>query len=205
MVKRKKTSLISVQGTPVTIIDLDQNDYISLTDMAKARTDSARAADVIKNWLSRYLIALIQKGVFRTEQRRTRRTPYTGAQGQAPSRALTPALAARVLRRNFWDVFPLDNVQPLCAMVIYDTAVNMGVFYARKMAQQALGLQVDGRWGPLTWAALKSCDDKKTAVAMCHIRRARYCELARSNPAFSPFLHGWLRRADALEETVEGA
>ena len=48
MVKRKKTSLISVQGTPVTIIDLDQNDYISLTDMAKARTDSARAADMIR-------------------------------------------------------------------------------------------------------------------------------------------------------------
>ena len=30
---------------------MDQRDYISLTDMAKARTDSARAADVIKNWL----------------------------------------------------------------------------------------------------------------------------------------------------------
>ena len=29
----------------------EQNDYISLTDMAKARTDAARAADVIKNWL----------------------------------------------------------------------------------------------------------------------------------------------------------
>ena len=40
--------------------------------------------------------ALIQKGVFRTEQRRTRRTPYTGAQGQAPSRALTPAQQAAV-------------------------------------------------------------------------------------------------------------
>ena len=51
MVKSKKTSLISVQGTPVTIIDLNQNDYISLNDMAKARTYSARAADVIKNWL----------------------------------------------------------------------------------------------------------------------------------------------------------
>lgn len=120
-------------------------------------------------------------------------------------RALTPALAARVLRRNFWDVFPLDNVQPLCAMVVYDTAVNMGVSYAKKMAQQALGLQADGRWGPLTWAALKSCDDRKTAAAMCHIRRARYCELARNNPALAPFLNGWLRRADALEETVETA
>ncbi len=43
--------MISVQGTPVTIINLDQDDYISLTDMAKARTDSVRAADVIKNWL----------------------------------------------------------------------------------------------------------------------------------------------------------
>ncbi len=48
---KRKTSLISVQGTPVTIINFDQDDYISLTDMAKARTDSARAADVIKNWL----------------------------------------------------------------------------------------------------------------------------------------------------------
>lgn len=47
----KKTSLITVQDVPVTVISLDQNDYISLTDMAKARTDANRAADVIKNWL----------------------------------------------------------------------------------------------------------------------------------------------------------
>ncbi len=47
----KKTSLITVQDVPVTVISLDQNDYISLTDMAKARTDPSRAADVIKNWL----------------------------------------------------------------------------------------------------------------------------------------------------------
>ena len=30
---------------------MEQSDYISLTDMAKARTDAVRAADVIKNWL----------------------------------------------------------------------------------------------------------------------------------------------------------
>ena len=30
---------------------MDQNDYICLTDMAKARSDASRAADVIKNWL----------------------------------------------------------------------------------------------------------------------------------------------------------
>lgn len=51
MSQKKKTSLITVQNTPVTIINVDQGDFISLTDMAKARTDTGRAADVIKNWL----------------------------------------------------------------------------------------------------------------------------------------------------------
>lgn len=48
---KRKTSTIFVQGTPVTILNLKQDDYISLTDMAKARTDSVRALAVIKNWL----------------------------------------------------------------------------------------------------------------------------------------------------------
>ena len=40
----KKTTLITVQNVPVTVMHVDQRDYISLTDMAKARTDAARAA-----------------------------------------------------------------------------------------------------------------------------------------------------------------
>ena len=39
-----KTTQLTVQKFFVTVID----DYISLTDMARARTDSSRAADVIK-------------------------------------------------------------------------------------------------------------------------------------------------------------
>lgn len=51
MNQSKKKSLITVQDVPVTVMSIDQRDYISLTDMAKARTDAIRAADVIKNWL----------------------------------------------------------------------------------------------------------------------------------------------------------
>ena len=47
----RKTSSILVQDIPVTVMSIDQRDYISLTNMAKARTDAGRAADVIKNWL----------------------------------------------------------------------------------------------------------------------------------------------------------
>ncbi len=46
-----KNSVINVQSINVSITQFDGNDYICLTDMAKARTDSARAADVIKNWI----------------------------------------------------------------------------------------------------------------------------------------------------------
>ena len=46
-----KTAIITVQNIPMTILNLDQREYISLTDMAKACTDSSRAADVLKNWL----------------------------------------------------------------------------------------------------------------------------------------------------------
>lgn len=47
----RHTTTITAQDVPVTVMQVDQSDYISLTDMAKARTDSTRAADVIKNWL----------------------------------------------------------------------------------------------------------------------------------------------------------
>ena len=47
----RKSSKIIVQDVPISIMNTDQSDYISLTDMAKARTDASRAADVIKNWL----------------------------------------------------------------------------------------------------------------------------------------------------------
>ena len=48
---RKKATSITVQNIPITVMQIDREDFICLTDMAKARTDTTRAADVIKNWL----------------------------------------------------------------------------------------------------------------------------------------------------------
>ena len=46
-----KNSVINVQSINVSVTQFGGDDYICLTDMAKARTDAARAADVIKNWI----------------------------------------------------------------------------------------------------------------------------------------------------------
>lgn len=42
---------ITVQGFSVTLLNKNQADYISLTDIANAKEGEARAADVIKNWI----------------------------------------------------------------------------------------------------------------------------------------------------------
>lgn len=42
---------ILVQDTPITITKMQGEDFISLTDMAGARRDNSRAADIIKNWI----------------------------------------------------------------------------------------------------------------------------------------------------------
>ena len=48
MAKNKK---IQVQGTDISVLATKEQDYISLTDIAKSKEGDGRAADIIKNWI----------------------------------------------------------------------------------------------------------------------------------------------------------
>ena len=51
---------ITVQNTSITVINIDEQDYICLTDMASAKGGDSRAADIIKNWIrNRYTIEFL--------------------------------------------------------------------------------------------------------------------------------------------------
>ena len=51
---------IKVNNTEITIVSVNEKDYISLTDMANSKETVSRAADVIKNWLrTRYAIEFL--------------------------------------------------------------------------------------------------------------------------------------------------
>jgi hypothetical protein len=51
---------IQVENTDITVISVQEKDYISLTDMANAKESESRAADIIKNWLrTRYAIEFL--------------------------------------------------------------------------------------------------------------------------------------------------
>ena len=47
----KKTQIIRVQNTEISIANMENEDYICITDIAKAKEGDLRAADVIKNWI----------------------------------------------------------------------------------------------------------------------------------------------------------
>ena len=46
-----KNRIINVQDVPISISQQEMDDYICITDIAKAKTGESRSADVVKNWL----------------------------------------------------------------------------------------------------------------------------------------------------------
>ena len=46
-----KNRIITVQNIPITVSEADLDDYICITDMASAKAENSRAADVVRNWL----------------------------------------------------------------------------------------------------------------------------------------------------------
>ena len=47
----KNNRVITVQDIPITITQEDLDDYICITDIAVAKSENSRAADVVRNWL----------------------------------------------------------------------------------------------------------------------------------------------------------
>lgn len=89
----------------------------------------------------------------------------------------------------------LDTVQ-------FDTAVNMGVGRAVKFMQKSVGCAADGAWGPITAAAVASCDPGPTLQKYCDTREAFYEGLVRRRPKMKVFMKGWMNRLNDLRGFV---
>ena len=58
--KSMSTRKLKVNETEISVVSVDEVDYISLADMADGRNNDSRAADVIKNWLrNRYTLEFL--------------------------------------------------------------------------------------------------------------------------------------------------
>lgn len=103
--------------------------------------------------------------------------------------ALTQADALAIYQVDYWDKIRGDAFPDSLALLLLDTAVNMGPATAIKLLQRTLKLTEDGRMGPLTITA--ACNALPHLLGhYCAERALRYA----SNPNVATFGRGWYRR-----------
>lgn len=104
-------------------------------------------------------------------------------------KSLTPEMAARIYRRDYWDACRCDALPPGLALMVFDAAVNQGQGTAIRMLQAAASVPVDGRVGPMT---IRAAGLDIVLPAFYSQRRERY----EANKNFAIYGKGWLRRLD---------
>lgn len=103
---------------------------------------------------------------------------------------------ATIYKEEYWD--PNCNMLPVGVDYLYfDMAVNAGPNRATKLMQRALGLQEDGRVGPITRAAMRDANARQLIDRYSDVKRAFYIGLHQPR-----FTKGWLNRVRDVRATA---
>lgn len=125
---------------------------------------------------------------------------------------LTEEIAAEIYYKKYWLRCGAEEMPVGCDYLLFDAAVNQGVGYASRMAQECLNiffgddvLKVDGKIGPKTKAYMRNAKENKNRLKyiMCLHRKMAYYQTlvnyARSKRKLfdskgRDFETSWLRR-----------
>lgn len=98
-------------------------------------------------------------------------------------------VARNIYNTQYWRAAGCDVLPQPYDLLVFDAAVNQGIYPAVSMLQKALGVPTDGRVGPVTVAACHSAG--KDGPALCLAERAlRYAQTR----GFDRYGRGWLKR-----------
>jgi lysozyme family protein len=111
-------------------------------------------------------------------------------------RSLARNDARAIYRRDYWDRIQGDILPPPLALLVFDAAVNLGTSRAVQLLQAALGVEQDGRLGPLTLTAIAA--QNGSGAALCAEFQARRLCFMASLPVWKTFALGWARRLCSL-------
>lgn len=117
------------------------------------------------------------------------------AHPEVDPRNLTLEGAREIYRKEYWKGVRGDEItHQVKAELLFDSAVNMGVAQAVKLAQIAIDLPADGAMGPTTLATLNEADPAAFGAAFMLAKIARYVALVRKNRSQEKFFYGWVKR-----------
>lgn len=98
-------------------------------------------------------------------------------------------------RTNFWVPLRLEDIQnQAIATTLFDFGVNAGIGTAAKLAQVVVGTTPDGRFGPVTLAAINMTDPDVFLARYSLAKLARYRDIVMRNRSQGKFLLGWINR-----------
>lgn len=113
----------------------------------------------------------------------------------AELRALSAAEIGAIYRARYWRAVAADRLPEGVDLAVFDLAVNSGPGRAARLLQASLGLDQDGRIGPVTLAAAARAEP---AALVREIGRRRLSFLQRL-AAWTAFGRGWSRRVADVE------
>lgn len=119
--------------------------------------------------------------------------------------ALTEEAAGKIYFQDYWVPLNAEELPPPVALMVFDTAVNMGVRRAARFAQRAAGVVADGNIGPISTKAInnKYEEDPEAFLKVLHGVRQNFYEKLKTFPTFG---RGWTRRnTETLQEAIKWA
>jgi len=114
---------------------------------------------------------------------------------EADMRALTPAMVGPLYKKRYWDAVRGDDLPSGVDLCVFDCAVNAGVGRASRFLQQAVGVDADGKIGPMTISAVTAKPAEEVIEDFCALRGAHYKGLS----TFETFGKGWMRRLASVK------
>ena len=122
----------------------------------------------------------------------------TKGQGPKPVKLITKAEYEEIYDKFYWDPVRAQYVDGTLGLVLFDTAVNLGVGGCLSRLQSSLGLPITGTWTQNISDKIHSADQLAVALNICKLRIAKRYQRIRQNSTQKVFLAGWLNRDNAL-------
>lgn len=103
---------------------------------------------------------------------------------------IVPAETEAIYRMNYWNAVRADELPSGVDYAVFDFAVNSGVNRAARYLQRAVGVEDDGKIGPVTLATVNRKPACETVAALCAARLDFISHIS----TFARFGRGWSAR-----------
>lgn len=111
---------------------------------------------------------------------------------------ITKAEYTEIYDKYYWDPVRAQYLLGHLGLVLFDTAVNMGVAGAIRRLQMSMKLPVTGKWTQNISDNIHQADQFELAKSICKLRIAKRYARVKQRPDQVVFLRGWLNRDNAL-------